>query len=54
VQLANFVAAHSAVAAPMLRHSTLSNLISSAPIVEEARVEPAAAIEDAPTRGESF
>jgi negative regulator of sigma E activity len=54
VQLANFVAAHSAVAAPMLRHSTLSNLISSAPIVEEAQAQPAAAIEDAPTRGESF
>jgi len=54
VQLANFVAAHSAVAAPMLRHSTLSNLISSAPIVEEAQAQPAVAIEDAPTRGESF
>lgn len=52
VQLANFVAAHSAVAAPMLRHGTLSTLISSAPIVEEAQTEPAVVIEDAPARGE--
>lgn len=56
VQLANFVAAHSAVAAPMLRHSTLSTLITSAPIVEEPpmepRVEPAAVTDDASARGE--
>jgi len=53
VQLANFVAAHSAVAAPMLRHGTLSTLISSAPIVEEVATEPAAvATEDAPARSE--
>lgn len=56
VQLANFVAAHSAVAAPMLRHSTLSTLITSAPIVEEppmeSRVEPAAVTDDASVRGE--
>jgi len=53
VQLANFVAAHSAVAAPMLRHGTLSTLISSAPIVEESPTEPAAvATEDAPARSE--
>ncbi|MFZ9872289.1 MAG: sigma-E factor negative regulatory protein [Steroidobacteraceae bacterium] len=54
VQLANFVAAHSAVATPMLRHSTLSNLIASAPIVEEAPAQPAVASEDVPARGESF
>lgn len=56
VQLANFVAAHSAVAAPMLRHGTLSTLITSAPIVEEPqmepRVEPAVVTDDAPARGE--
>lgn len=56
VQLANFVAAHSAVAAPMLRHSTLSTLITSAPIVEEppmeSRVEPPAVTDDASVRGE--
>jgi negative regulator of sigma E activity len=56
VQLANFVAAHSAVAAPMLRHSTLSTLITSAPIVDEPpmepRVEPAAVTDDASVRGE--
>jgi hypothetical protein len=52
VQLANFVAAHSAVAAPMLRHGTLSTLISSAPIAEEVQMEPAVVTEDAPARGE--
>lgn len=52
VQLANFVAAHSAVAAPMLRHGTLSTLISSAPIAEEVQMEPAVVSEDAPARGE--
>ena len=56
VQLANFVAAHSAVAAPMLRHGTLSTLITSAPIVEEPqmepRVEPAVVTDDTSARGE--
>lgn len=49
VQLANFVAAHSAVAAPMLRHGTLSTLIASAPIVEEAAAERPVATEDVST-----
>jgi hypothetical protein len=53
VQLANFVAAHSAVAAPMLRHGTLSTLITSAPIVEEPATEQATVVtDDAPARGE--
>lgn len=56
VQLANFVAAHSAVAAPMLRHGTLSTLITSAPLVEEPqmepRVEPAVVTDDTSARGE--
>jgi len=52
VQLANFVAAHSAVAAPMLRHSMLSTLITSAPVVDETSVDSAVAVEEAPIRGE--
>lgn len=51
-QLANFVAAHSAVAAPMLRHSTLSTLITSAPVEDAVRAEPAVAVEAAPVRGD--
>jgi len=55
VQLANFVAAHSAVAAPMLRHGTLSTLITSAPIVEEPATEQATVVtDDAPARARFF
>jgi sigma-E factor negative regulatory protein RseA len=36
VQLANFVVAHSAVAAPMLRHGMLSSFITAAPAQETA------------------